>query len=907
MVWSRELHKDLVLNDTTKIDYFYSGLKEDLKDLLVGKLRPTSFDAFARLCTELDDRLHERELEKKESSKGSSSSRSDSKPRPRPAAYPAAHAAAPAVASSSSQVVPMEIDAVKRGPLSAAEKDRRRREGLCLYCGQGKHMIADCPNIKPVRTFALIDSGASGSCISEAFARRHSLPRRLKDVPTPVTAVDDRPIASGLVIHDVVTQLTVDKHSEVISLGVVSVSYPIILGLDWLRRHNPVIDWETIDLSLSCCNLTRSTRITVPGKGFGLPRPFASLNSFTSVGLGFGLNGGSVESRLATSPAPTPHERSASASTPSPPPTPCSPFLSLFLAWNGFGRSAAQDSSFSTPQTSPPDIAVVNPRRFLKYTKSTPYALIRFHATGSPSYKLAMMSGSTPTSDLDLDDPEPSTSPDVEADVLADLPPKYHPWASVFSPVDVDQLPPHRPYDISIELEDGKSPPFGTMYRLSPEERTALAEYIESNLKKGFIRRSTSSAAAPILFVRKKTGGLRLCVDYRGLNAISKKNRYPLPLIDDLLDRVQGCSRFSVIDLKNAFNLVRVKEGDEWKTAFRTPLGLYEYLVMPFGLSNAPATFQAFIQDTLRDYLDVFCVVYLDDILIFSRTQEEHDQHVMKVLDRLKSAQLYANAEKCEFDRSEVTYLGYLLGADGIRMDPKKLDTVASWPEPQNVKDVQSFLGFTNFYRRFVDNYARIVLPLNTLTRKDTPFSFSSACRDAFNALKKALLSYPVLRHFDAARPCTLCTDASDFAISGVLQQPDDLGLLHPVGYYSRKLTPAEINYEVYDKELLAVVESFRDMRAWLHGSTPPVSVISDHKNLEYFMSSRVLNRRQARWSMFLSEFNFHLVWGPGLKNVADPPSRRPDFAPRKGDDVLEEQRQTLLTPEHTKLRFLNL
>lgn len=412
------------------------------------------------------------------------------------------------------------------------------------------------PNRKPVRTFALIDSGASGSCISEAFARRHSLPRRLKDVPTPVTAVDDRPIASGLVIHDVVTQLTVDKHSEVISLGVVSVSYPIILGLDWLRRHNPVIDWETIDLSLSCCNLTRSTRITVPGKGFGLPRPFASLNSFTSVGLGFGLNGGSVESRLATSPAPTPHECSASASTPSPPPTPRSPFLSSFLAWNGFGRSAAQDSSSSTPQTSPPDIAVVNPRRFLKYTKSTPYALIRFHATGSPSYKLAMMSGSTPTSDLDLDDPEPSTSPDVEADVLADLPPKYHPWASVFSPVDVDQLPPHRPYDISIELEDGKSPPFGTMYRLSPEERTALAEYIESNLKKGFIRRSTSSAAAPILFVRKKTGGLRLCVDYRGLNAISKKNRYPLPLIDDLLDRVQGCSRFSVIDLKNAFNLV---------------------------------------------------------------------------------------------------------------------------------------------------------------------------------------------------------------------------------------------------------------------------------------------------------------------------------------------------------------
>lgn len=379
----------------------------------------------------------------------------------------------------------------------------------------------------------------------------------------------------------------------------------------------------------------------------------------------------------------------------------------------------------------------------------------------------------------------------------------------------------------------------------------------------------------------KKTGGLRPCVDYCGLNTISKKNCYPLPLIDDLLGCIQGCSRFSAIDLKNTFNLICVQEGDEWKTAFCTPLGLYKYLVMPFGLSNAPAIFQAFIQDTLRDYLDVFCVVYLDNILIFSRTQEEHNQHVIKVLDRLKSAQLYANAEKCEFNHLEVTYVGYLLGAGGSCMNPKKLDTVASWPKLQNVKDVQSFLGFTNFYRRFVDNYAHIVLPLNTLTRKDTPFSFlSAACHNAFNALKKALLLYPVLRHFDAARPCTLCTDTSDFAISGVLQQPDNLGLLLPVGYYSRKLTPAEIHYEVSNKELLAVIKSFRDMRAWLHGLTPPVSVISDHKDLEYFMSSCVLNCRQACWLMFLSEFNFHLVWGPGLKNVADPPSRWPDFAP---------------------------
>jgi hypothetical protein len=193
------------------------------------------------------------------------------------------------------------------------------------------------------------------------------------------------------------------------------------------------------------------------------------------------------------------------------------------------------------------------------------------------------------------------------------------PWAStVFSDIKVDALPPHRPYDLSIEIEDGKRPPFGPMYRLSQEERDALAKYLDENLKKGFIRRSTSPAAAPILLARKKSGDLRLCVDYRGLNSITKKNHYPLPLIDNLLDRTQGCKVFSVIDLKTTFNLVRIKEGNEWKTAFRTPLGLFETLVMNFGLSNLPSTFQAFIMDTLRDYLDILCVVYLDNILIFS-------------------------------------------------------------------------------------------------------------------------------------------------------------------------------------------------------------------------------------------------------------------------------------------------
>jgi hypothetical protein len=240
-----------------------------------------------------------------------------------------------------------------------------------------------------------------------------------------------------------------------------------------------------------------------------------------------------------------------------------------------------------------------------------------------------------------------------------------------------------------------------------------------------------------------------------------------------------------------------------------------------------------------------------------------------------------------------------LIGADGIKMNPKKLATIAEWPVPRSTHDVQVFLGFCNFYRRFVDHYVSIALPLHRLTRKDISFHWTEVEHSSFESLKQAFTSYPVLRHYDPSKPATLSTDASDFAISGILQQPDDAGLLHPVAFYSRKISPAEINYEVHDKELLAIVDSFWDMRAWLMGTAQPVTVVCDHKNLEYFMSSHVLNRRQARWSTFLLEFDFQLDWAPSSRNPADAPSRRPNFIPKKGDDVLTLQNKALLTPSH--------
>jgi len=293
----------------------------------------------------------------------------------------------------------------------------------------------------------------------------------------------------------------------------------------------------------------------------------------------------------------------------------------------------------------------------------------------------------------------------------------------VFSPKEADKLPPHRPHDHDIKLLPGENPPFGPLYPMSRNELTVLKEWLEENLRKGFIRPSSSPAASPVLFVKKPGGGLRFCVDYRALNNISAKDRYPLPLIKESLNNLKGMKYFTKIDIISAFNNIRVKEGLEYLTAFRTRFGLYESLVMPFGLTGAPATFQRFINDTLRDYLDQFCTAYLDDILIYSQDRAEHESHVRKVLQRLREAGLFAKIQKCEFFQEETTFLGLIVGRNGLRMDPEKIKTVVNWPRPTCLKDVQAFIGFGNFYRRFIREFSKIISPMVRLTMKDVPFN----------------------------------------------------------------------------------------------------------------------------------------------------------------------------------------
>lgn len=483
---------------------------------------------------------------------------------------------------------------------------------------------------------------------------------------------------------------------------------------------------------------------------------------------------------------------------------------------------------------------------------------------------------------------------DDEIKLEEHVPEAYRDFADVFSDVEADALPPHREHDHSIDIEPGKTPPCEPIYSLSLTELAEAKRYIDENLRKGFIRPSTSSAGAPILFAKKKDGSLRLCVDYRGLNRITRKNRYPLPLVGDLLDRLKDARVFSKIDLRSGYYNVRMKEGDEWKTAFRTRHGSFEYLVMPFGLTNAPSSFQNFMNDLFNDMTDEFVVIYLDDILVFSKDPAQHEEHVRRVLQRLRDSNLHAKPEKCEFHTTSVEYLGFLVTPEGVKMDETKSRAVDEWPRPRTVKEVQRFLGFCNFYRRFIDHYSSIASPLHNLTRikQKGRIPWTDESERAFAALKRAFMQAPVLHHYQPDRPIVVETDCSDYALGGILSQVDErTNDIVPVAFYSRKLQPAEVNYDIYDKELLGIVDSFKEWRHYLEGARHRIQIFTDHRNLQHFREKRVLNRRQVRWSQFLEEFDFNINYRPGrLGEKPDALTRHAGVYPYSRDEVSERK-----------------
>ena len=447
-------------------------------------------------------------------------------------------------------------------------------------------------------------------------------------------------------------------------------------------------------------------------------------------------------------------------------------------------------------------------------------------------------------------------------------------YSDVFEPLPIG-LPPKRAVEHRIDLEPGSKPPFRATHRMSPMELQEVARQLDEYLQKGHIQPSSSPYGAPILLVRTKTGDLRLCVDYRALNNQTVKDRYPLPRIEEMLDQLRGARVFTKFDLTSGYHQIAVASEGVHKTAFRTRYGHFEFRVMPFGLTNAPATFQRLMNNVLRPYLDKFVVVYLDDILVYSRDLSEHREHLRLVLGLLRQHKLHVKRSKCEFAMERVSYLGHVIDTSGVHMDPAKVDAVQAWPTPRNVKDVRSFVGLAGYYRRFIKGFSAISAPLHELTKQNVAWDWSSAHDRAFEQLKRAMTSAPVLRLPDPALPFDVHVDASGFAVGAVLQQDHGNGM-QPVAFFSHKLLPAERNYATHEQEMLGIVLALRAWRCYLEGVE--FTVNSDHEKLQQLQTQPILSRRQARWMEELSAFNHRIKYVPGAKNRADALSRRPDL-----------------------------
>ncbi|KAJ9556477.1 hypothetical protein OSB04_011091 [Centaurea solstitialis] len=436
-------------------------------------------------------------------------------------------------------------------------------------------------------------------------------------------------------------------------------------------------------------------------------------------------------------------------------------------------------------------------------------------------------------------------------------------------PEDLVSLPPDREIEFRIDLVPGATPIAKAPYRLAPSELKEMLAQLQELLDKGFIRPSTSPWGAPVLFVKKKDGTMRMCIDYRELNKVTVKNKYPLPRIDDLFDQLQGAKFFSKIDLRSGYHQLKVREEDIPKTAFRTRYGHYEFLVMSFGLTNAPAAFMDLMNRVCRPYLDKFVIVFIDDILIYSKTAEEHGDHLRKILEMLKRERLYAKFSKCEFWLKEVQFLGHVVTQEGIKVDPAKIEAIKDWESPKSPSEVRSFLGLAGYYRRFIEHFSAIATPLTELTRKDVKFEWTSTCEYAFNNLKGKLTSAPILTLPNGTDGFVVYCDASKLGLGCVLMQDRRV-----IAYASRKLKDHELNYPTHDMELAAVVFALKIWRHYLYGVK--CQIYTDHKSLQYLLSQKELNMRQRRWIELLSDYDCEILYHPGKGNVvADALSRK--------------------------------
>ena len=479
--------------------------------------------------------------------------------------------------------------------------------------------------------------------------------------------------------------------------------------------------------------------------------------------------------------------------------------------------------------------------------------------------------------------------PEEQRDQLRNILQKYD---SVFPDALPKGAPPARSVEHKIELVEGAVPKAKPPYRLGQKEQDELEKQIRDLLDQGFIRPSVSPWGAPILFVPKKDGRWRMCIDYRALNKDTVKDRFPIPRIDELLDRLGRAKFFTKLDLASGYHQIGVTSGDIAKTAFRTNRGSYEFIVMPFGLTNAPATFQRLINSVFEGEINDFVLVYLDDILIFSETLEDHWRHLDIALRRLRDAKLYGRLHKCDFIKKEVEYLGFKISKDGISTDPEKVRAVVEWPTPASVRDVRSFLGLASYYRRFIRNFSLIAKPLTDLTKNNMKWQWEDEQERAFIQIKVALVTAPVLRIPDFSKEFVVTTDASLVSAGAILQQDFGEGI-QPVAYASRKFIPAECRYSAYERELLAIVWAIGLWRPYLDSGH--FIVQSDHSSLRHLPNQASTNRRVWKWISVMQSYDCSIEHIPGKTNPADGLSRRHWDTERGAADLSKAQDKDLL------------
>jgi hypothetical protein len=440
-------------------------------------------------------------------------------------------------------------------------------------------------------------------------------------------------------------------------------------------------------------------------------------------------------------------------------------------------------------------------------------------------------------------------------------------YPDVFSD-ELPGMPPDRDIEFAIELQPGTAPISKRPYRMPRAELAELKKQLQELLDKGFIRPSTSPWGCPALFVKKKDESLRLCVDYHPLNAVTIKNKYPLPRIDVLFDQLVGAKVFSKIDLRSGYHQIKIRASDIPKTAFSTRYGLYEYLVMTFGLTNAPAYFMYLMNSVFMPELDKFVVVFIDDILVYSKNEDEHTEHLHIVLQRLHDHRLYAKLSKCDFWLREIKFLGHTISQDRISVDPEKVQ-VMDWKPPTTVRQIWSFLGLAGYYRRFIPDFSRIAKPMTELLKKGVKYEWSQKCEDAFHTLRQHLTTAPVLAQPKNTKSFEVYCDASGTGLGCVLMQDNRV-----IAYASRALRSHEQNYPTHDLELAAVVHALKIWRHYLMGAHR--NIYTDHKSLKYIFTQADLNMRQRRWLELIKDYDLEVHYHPGKANVvADALSRK--------------------------------